>query len=105
MLFILSFLVLFLPSIFQIIVGNKSLKKMIKTKFILICSISFLLQIILTIFSIVLSVFAITESGEKCATGAVGMIAISFFISIIMLLIIIIQLAYTYGRNKIRETL
>jgi uncharacterized membrane protein len=91
MLFILSFIVLFLPSVFQIIVGNKSLKKTIKTRFIFICLISLFLQIILTIVSVVLSVFAITENGEKCATGAVGMIAISFFISIIMLLVIIIQ--------------
>lgn len=97
MYFIFSFLVLFVPLIFQIIFGNKSLKKIIKIKFIFICLISFLLQIVMTIVSVVLSIYAITEGGMKCATGAVGMIGISFFVSIIMLLIMIIQFVRRYN--------
>ena len=49
------------------------------------------MQIVMTIVSVVLCIYAITEGGMKCATGAVGMIGISFFVSIIMLLIMIIQ--------------
>ena len=91
MLTILSLLLLFIPTIFQYIIGNKSLHKSINIKFIFVCIISLTLQFITTILSFLLAIYSITGSGNKCATGAVGIFFFSFVITIFMLIVIIIQ--------------
>ena len=103
MLFITSFLILIIPAIFQIIFGNKSLNKKIKPEFIIICALTAVLQFIVTIASVIIAIFAITEDGNKCATGAVGMIAISFFISIFVLLIIFFQIGIQIEKKYIEN--
>lgn len=92
MLYLISFLLLFIPTVFQYIMGNKALNKSISTNYIVICILSFFMQLIFTFISFITAIFAITNSGIKCATGAVGIIPISIIISLFMILIIIFQL-------------
>jgi hypothetical protein len=91
MLTILSILLLFIPTIFQHKIGNKSLDKSINIKFIFVCIISLILQFIITILSFLLAIYSITGSGLKCGTGAVGIFFFSFVITCFMLVVIFIQ--------------
>lgn len=91
MLTILSILLLFIPTIFQYKIGNKSLHKSINIKFIFVCIISMILQFIITILSFLLAIYSIAESGNKCATGAVGIFFFSFIITCFMLVVILLQ--------------
>lgn len=91
MLTLLSVLLLFIPTIFQYIIGTKSLSKSIKIKFGFVCLISIILQFGITILSFGLIVYDIRTSGTTCAIGAVGALAISFGLFICTLMVIIIQ--------------
>jgi len=98
MLFLLSFLVLLIAPIFQIIFGNKTRSLKIKLSYLVICILTSIVHFIFTITSFFLAINAITSNGNKCATGAIGMFLISFMIWLSMILTIIFQI-FT-GRYK-----
>ena len=91
MLIILSILLLFAPTIFQYRIGNKSLNKSIEINYFFVCIISIVSQFIVTFLSFLLAIYAMTQSGMKCVTGAVGILPISLIITLLMFLIILIQ--------------
>ena len=91
MLMILSIFILFLPTIFQYKIGNKSINKSVKIKYIFICIISIFSQLIITFLSFLLAIYGMTQSGIKCVTGAVGILPVSLVITLFMLLVILFQ--------------
>lgn len=88
---ILSFLLLFFPIVYQFKIGNNYLFENDLKKFGTTCLLSLVFQIIATFISFFLTIIAISNSGNKCATGAVGIFGISFLISIFLLLLMLIQ--------------
>ncbi|MBF4470093.1 hypothetical protein [Flavobacterium sp. HJJ] len=96
MLILLSILLLFVPTVFQYKIGNKSLRESIDMSFLSICVISLIIQFVITIVSFLLSIYSITSAGNKCATGAVAIPFFSFFITIFMLIVMLLQ----YSRRK-----
>jgi hypothetical protein len=100
MLILLSILLLFIPIIFQYKIGNKSLHKTIDISLLGVCVISLILQFVITIISFLLSIYSITSSGNKCATGAVAIPFFSFFVTVFMLLVILFQFVRRNRFNK-----
>lgn len=100
MLLLFSFLMLFVPLVFQFIVGNRSLDKSISLNFTIVCVMSLIFQIVITFVSFLLAIKSIVDSGNKCATGAVGIFAISFFITLLMLLVMIVQFVKKKLQNR-----
>lgn len=94
---IFAILLLFIPTIYQYRIGNKSLNKSVEINFGTVCLISFILQFIITILSFMLTAYSITSNGNKCATGAVAIFVFSFLITIFMVIVIIFQF---FNRNK-----
>lgn len=92
MLFLLSFIVLLIGPILQIIFGNKTRNLQIKIPYLAVCILTTIIHFVLTIISFLLAIYAITSSGNKCATGAAGIIFISFVIWLTMILTIIFQI-------------
>lgn len=102
MLQLLSLLLLFIPTIFQYIIGNKSIYKSINISLVGICVISLILQFVITIMSFLLSIYAMThrEGGNGCATGAVGIFFFSFVITVFMILVMLLQFSRRKRHNK-----
>jgi hypothetical protein len=98
-LLLLSILILFIPSVFQIIIGNKSLGKSIPINYFIVCVISLIMQLIITVLSFCLAIKSIIGSGNKCATGAVSIFLFSFLITLLMLFIMVVQ----FVKSKLRE--
>lgn len=91
MFLLIAITLLLIPITFQYKKGNDSLFENNLKKFGVICFLSIVFQIVLTFVSFFLMIFAITNSGNKCATGAAGIFAISFFISIFLFFLILLQ--------------
>jgi hypothetical protein len=99
MLILLSILILFIPFWFQIIVGNKSLNNSISINFVIVCLISLVFQVLITLLSFFLAIKSIVDSGNKCATGAVGIFAFSFLITLLILFAMVVQ----FVKKKLRD--
>lgn len=99
MLLLISVLMLLIPLVFQIVLGNKSSHNLISLNFGVVCFFSLFLQMVITVLSFFLAIKGIVGGGNKCATGAVGIFAISFFITMLMLFIMIVQ----FVKKKLRE--
>lgn len=93
-------MLLFIPTVFQYIIGNKSLRKSIDIHLVVVCIISLFLQFVITVLSFILSIYSITESGNKCATGAVAIFFFSFVITVFMLLVMLLQFSRIKRYNK-----
>lgn len=91
MLILLSVLLLFIPLVFQIIVGNKSLNKLMFKDYFGVCLSSLFMQLIITFFSFFLAMKGMAANGNKCVTGAVGIFGLSFFVVLLMLFIMVVQ--------------
>ena len=92
MLFLLSFIVLLIGPILQIVFGNKTRNLQIKVSYLVVCILTTIIHFVCTIISFLLAINAITSAGNKCATGAVGMFFFSFVIWLVMILTIIFQI-------------
>ena len=98
-------LLLFIPVVFQYIIGNKILNPSIINNrwiqdFIGVCIISLILQFGITIVSFVLTVRSMASHGNRCATGAVGIFFFSFVITVFMLLVMLLQFSRRKRYNK-----
>lgn len=98
-------LLLFIPMLFQYIIGNKLLfKPLVNNRwiqdFIGVCAISLILQFGITILSFVLTVRSMSSHGNRCATGAVGIFFFSFLITVFMLLVMLLQFSRGKRYNK-----
>lgn len=91
MLTLLSILILFVPTVFQFIVGSKSLHKSVKIKFGLVCLISIILQFGITILSFGIIVYDIRTNDNEGIINAVGALAITIALFICTLIVILIQ--------------
>jgi hypothetical protein len=100
MLILVSFLMLFIPMVFQYIFGNRSLNKSISLNYFIVCVISLIFQVVITLFSFLLAIKGIVGAGNKCATGAVGIFAFSFFITLGMLFLMLVQFVKKRLRDK-----
>jgi uncharacterized membrane protein YhaH (DUF805 family) len=90
---------LFIPMVFQFVAGNKSLNKSISLNYFIVCAISLIFQLVITFFSFLLAIKGIVGSGNKCATGAVGIFVFSFFITLGMLFLMVVQ----FVRRKLQD--
>lgn len=66
---LLSFLILFIPIIYQFKIGNKSLFENNLKKFFINCLISFGLQIVTSFISFLLAIQTISNAENKCELG------------------------------------
>ena len=101
MLLAFAVLLLFVPAVFQYIVGKKALNKTVRTTFLTVCLFSFALQLILTIvsFSIAIEVFS-RETIHRCGYPPLIIILLSFPITIVMA----VMMAFQYGGKKQYDT-
>ncbi len=98
-------LLLFIPMLFQYIIGNKILfKPLVNNRwiqdFIGVCAISLIFQFGITIVSFILTVRSMTSQGNRCATGAIGIFLFSFLITVFMLLVMFLQFSRGKRYNK-----
>ncbi|WP_417940367.1 hypothetical protein [Flavobacterium sp. RS13.1] len=100
-LMLFSILLIILPMIFQFHYGRKAISKSINLSFGDVCLTSFVAQFILTFLSFTITSISLSNRGYKCVTPAVGIFGLSFFFTLILLLIIGIQLIVkiTYKKN------
>jgi len=73
-------ILLLLPSLFQIIFGRKAIGEDIKLKFIRVCVISFLGQILLSILYFISILHSLEENKVHCGMPLVGVIFLSFIL-------------------------
>lgn len=99
MLLLLSVLLLFIPLVFQIIAGNKSLNKLMFKDYFGVCLSSLFMQLIITFFSFFLAMQGMAANGNKCVTGAVGIFGLSFLVVLLMLVIMVVQ----FIRARLKE--
>lgn len=98
MLILFSLLMLFIPLVFQFIVGNKSLDKSISLSFFIVCVMSLVFQIVITYVSFFLAINA--SNGFKCGAGALGIFVISFLITLLMLFVMVVQFVRKRIQNR-----
>lgn len=89
------FILIFSPLLFQIIFGRKAIGETISLKFGTVSLISIIAQIVLSITASYIASLNLSESLEgrpyQCGMGILGIIALSLFISFILIIVIIIQ--------------
>jgi len=85
-------LLLFIPSVFQLIFGRKHLAESIKLNFTKVSFINFLLQVIFSclVFNIIENRLTANEP-LRCGMPLVGLIFMELLLLIILLVIILIQ--------------
>ena len=92
---ITPFILIFLPIIFQIIYGRKSIGEDIKLKLSQVCIISFLAQIILSIIAYQIASYNFYKNlnGDKyhCGMGLLGIIGLDLIVTIFLLIVMIVQ--------------
>jgi hypothetical protein len=91
MLGILVIILIILPLFFQIIFGRKAIGEDIKLTFWEVCLISFFSQFLLTLADLYLMVCMLQKDGITCGLPLAGLIMISLFFTIILIITIIIQ--------------
>jgi len=87
-----SFLLIILPIIFQFHYGRKAISKSINLSFGDVCLISFIAQLVLTFLSFTITSISLSNRGYKCVTPAVGIFGLSFFFTLILLVVMGVQL-------------
>lgn len=91
----LPLVLIVLPLLFQIIFGRKAIGEDIKLKFVTVSIISFLLQIVFSITAFVIASHNFEENfkaGEfRCGMGLLGIIALSLFFTLFLLITMLIQ--------------
>jgi hypothetical protein len=102
---IISFLLLLLPLIFQILFGIKSIADRLKLNFSKVCLISFIAQFIFSYltFQIVSHNLRANSNGQiHCGMPLMALIVFEIFLIIILLVIILIQFFIwrSYNRDK-----
>ena len=89
------FILIILPLLFQLIYGRKAIGETISLQFGMVCLISFILQIILSIVSFYIASYNFAESMKetpyRCGMGLLGIITLEFLLIIILIVIMIIQ--------------
>ncbi|PKB15775.1 hypothetical protein [Flavobacterium sp. 5] len=99
MLILVSVLILFIPLVFQIISGNKSLNNLLYKDYLGVCIASLFMQVIITFFSFFLAMKGMTMNGNKCVTGAVAIFGLSFLVALLMVFIMVVQ----FVKTKLKE--
>ena len=90
---LLSIILIFLPTVFQYIYGNRSVNNEITFRLEKITALSVTSHIFLTIFSVFLTNFTLIEiqGPYSCAMPTSGIIVISAVLFIVLITILIIQ--------------
>jgi len=96
---IIALLLLIAPAILQYKIGNMAIRSG-KAIFTAVCGFSFILQFALTFIAFELATADILQSGNKCATAAVGIFTIGFLLAFIIIIVIAVQIANRNYRNK-----
>lgn len=91
MLITLSFGVLFIPIIIQYYVIKINKIRNNKIYFFLLSISNLILHLIATVLSLILAINAITNDGNKCASGAAGMLFFAFIFGAVLLILILLQ--------------
>lgn len=93
---------LFIPLIFQIKYGNKSINNFAKMKFDFVCLTSVISQILLTILGIIVMAESLKTPQRQyyCGLPIIGFLVISIFIFFIMLIVMGIQLYIKVSRKS-----
>lgn len=84
-------ILIIIPLLFQIIFGRKAIGGDIKLSFGTICLISFLGQILFTIFAFKLIIYYLEKNDNDCGIALVGLIMLSLFFTLILIITIFIQ--------------
>ena len=94
------FLILLLPSIFQIVFGIKAHKGTISLRFWQISLISLLLQVLSAVCDLFLISELISRSGSRHGLPFIGMLILEVMAGGILLVIILIQGYIQFRKNK-----
>jgi len=90
-------ILIILPLLFQIIVGRKAIGETISLKFRIVCLISIMSQIVLSILAFYVALYDLNKyfeqnaSSNRCGMGLLGIIMQSLLFTLILIVIIIIQ--------------
>ncbi|QKJ63213.1 hypothetical protein [Flavobacterium sp. M31R6] len=99
-------ILIILPLLFQIIFGRKAIGGDIKLSFGAVCLISFLGQILLTIFAFKLIVYYLEKNKNACGMPLVGLVMLSLLFSVILFITMLIQdrIKKSYEDDEIDKT-
>lgn len=90
-----SLILIILPLLFQIIAGRKAIGETISLKFGMVCLISFILQIVLSIASFYVTSYPYTQNladrEYRCGMWMLGWIVSCMFFFLLLFITIIIQ--------------
>lgn len=89
---IISIIIFLIPVTFQLTVGDRSLRRKIKIRFWLVCTISMLSQLLLTISLLLMMIHNMKKSGIKDGLGALFLEYEGIFMIGIILIVIAVQL-------------
>jgi hypothetical protein len=89
---VISIIIFLIPVSFQLAVGYRSLRRKIKIKFWLVCSISLLSQLALTISLLLMMIHNMKKSGIRDGLGALFLEYEGIIVIGIILIVISIQL-------------
>jgi hypothetical protein len=91
----MNLILIIFPSIFQIIIGRKAIRKDIKLGLTTICLISYCLQMLFSFVAFTIANYnlekSIEKSGFRCGMGIAGTVALSLLFTVILTIVIIIQ--------------
>ncbi|MFH6994031.1 hypothetical protein [Flavobacterium sp. FlaQc-48] len=90
-------ILIIIPLLFQIIIGRKAIGETISLKFGMVCLISLIAQIVLSILSFYIvsynfnKYFEQNPDSSRCGIPLLGFIMLSFLFIVILIIVIIIQ--------------
>jgi hypothetical protein len=95
-------ILIIIPLLFQIIFGRKAIGGDIKLSFGTICFISFLSQILFTIFAFNIIVYYLEKNHNACGMALVGLIMFSLLFTLILFITMLIQerIRKSYGDDE-----
>lgn len=90
-------ILIILPLLFQIIVGRKAIGETISLTFRTVCFISFISQVALSLIAFSVATYNFNKFLEqnpdsvRCGMGFLGLISLSFILTFILIIVMIIQ--------------
>lgn len=93
--------ILVLPIVFQLIVGNKASKGLISLNFWKVCLISLMAQLLSTIWNFYLVSELITLAKSRNGWPGIGILILELIAVIVLAVVILMQRYLQYRRNKL----
>ena len=99
-LFLIALLVILIPTVFQIACGSLAVCKKITLPFELVCTIAVFTQLIAIFAGVKMAFIDMKNHDVHCAIPAAAIFVCGLVMSVILLLVIVIQLAWRKFRRR-----